>query len=129
MCRTPVSPSSPEMHIHGLAVNIEPPSFLLGMINIWYGITVKQNKKTMWLEQVVQEQMQIQLKQNNKYPLYYILRQKYHPLGLISDSQGVKEKALKAYFGQTDRSVPMESSDVKTGPTMAPKAACLSKEK
>lgn len=44
ICRTPVSPSSPEIHIQGLAVNIEPPSFLLGTINIWYGITANTRR-------------------------------------------------------------------------------------
>lgn len=44
ICRTPVSPSSPEIQIQGLAVNIEPPSFLLGTINIWYGITANTRR-------------------------------------------------------------------------------------
>lgn len=44
ICKTPVSPSSPEIHIQGLAVNMEPPSFLLGTINIWYGITANTRK-------------------------------------------------------------------------------------
>lgn len=35
ICRICVSPSSPEMQIHGLAVNMEPPSFLLGTIRMW----------------------------------------------------------------------------------------------
>lgn len=47
ICRTPVSPSSPEIQIQGLAVNIEPPSFLLGTINIWYGITANTKEKTL----------------------------------------------------------------------------------
>lgn len=46
ICRTPVSPSSPEIQIQGLAVNIEPPSFLLGTINIWYGITANTKNNT-----------------------------------------------------------------------------------
>lgn len=47
ICRTPVSPSSPEIQIQGLAVNIEPPSFLLGTIKIWYGITANTKEKTL----------------------------------------------------------------------------------
>lgn len=35
ICRICVSPNSPEMQIHGLAVNMEPPSFLLGTIRMW----------------------------------------------------------------------------------------------
>lgn len=40
ICRICVSPSSPAIQIHGLAVNMEPPSFLLGTMRMWYGITV-----------------------------------------------------------------------------------------
>lgn len=43
--RTPVSASSPETHTHGLAVNMEPPSFLLGMTSTWYGITGRQREE------------------------------------------------------------------------------------
>lgn len=42
---TPVSASSPDTHTQGLAVNIEPPSFLLGMTTTWYGITAGQRKR------------------------------------------------------------------------------------
>lgn len=34
-CKTPVSDSSPETHTQGLAVNMEPPSFLLETTTTW----------------------------------------------------------------------------------------------
>lgn len=43
--RTPVSANSPDTHTQGFAVNMEPPSFLLGMTTTWYGITAGRREK------------------------------------------------------------------------------------